>query len=228
MQRLSDLDAFYNLLTQLEGRIGGRRLGDCDKNMDWSKRGVYFFFEPNQNRNSGNERRVVHIGTHAISKGSKKTIWNRLAQIQGTKNPYGGKHRSAVLRKYIGEALINRNPSFVFEHWGKGESASPDIVLSEQEHEARVSDYIGEMTLLFVSVLDEPSSRSLRNYIKQNSLALLSNYLESTPDQPSKDWLGHHSSRDKVRLSGLWNNRHVDKSYDPDFLNVFEDMIKQT
>ena len=229
MRRLSDLDAFYNLLTQLEDRIGGcRRLGDCHGRMDWSERGVYFFFEPNQNRASGDEQRVVRVGTHALTTKSRTTLWNRLSQHRGTTNPYGSNHRGSIFRLLSGEAMILSNPDLALDTWGKGSTASREIRLNERQHEARVSDYLGSMTLLYVSVPDASSPDSLRGVIERNSIALLSNYVEATSDQASDDWLGCHSGRERVRRSGLWNNNHVDESYDSDFLNVFEDMIKQT
>ena len=40
------LDRFYDLLARLEKVNGGKRqLVGCHGQMDWPKRGVYFFFE---------------------------------------------------------------------------------------------------------------------------------------------------------------------------------------
>ena len=36
-----------------------------------------------------------------------------------------------------------------------------------------------------------------------------------------------HSGRDKVRRSGLWNQRHVDENYIPGFLDVLEAAIER-
>ena len=44
-------------------------------------------------------------------------------------------------------------------------------------------------------------------------------------DPPSPGWLGLHSSRERVRLSGLWNQRHVHEDYDPVFLFDLERLI---
>src|SRR5699024_6351686 len=38
-------------------------------------------------------------------------------------------------------------------------------------------------------------------------------------------WLVHHSGRDRVRQSGLWNNRHVDGKYDPLCLVTLEQLL---
>lgn len=51
MSRTSDLDRLYDLLTDLEERVGGKqRLGECTGYMDWPDRGVYFFFSNNEDR----------------------------------------------------------------------------------------------------------------------------------------------------------------------------------
>ena len=64
--------------------------------------------------------------------------------------------------------------------------------------------------------------------IERNAIALLSGYAESALDPPSPGWLGLHSDRKPVRRSGLWNNRHVDESYDPLFLDVLEELAGET
>ena len=93
--------------------------------------------------------------------------------------------------------------------------------------ECLVSQRIGEMSIVFLPVEDEPGSDSLRGFIERNAIALLSGYVESLIDPPSPNWLGHHSTRERVRRSGLWNNNHVDESVDPVFLDVFSDLVHE-
>jgi hypothetical protein len=69
-----------------------------------------------------------------------------------------------------------------------------------------------------VGPIDDPPSRtSLRGYIERNSIALLSNLGKPQLDPPSPGWLGRSCDRGKgrVKASGLWNQNHVDESYDP-------------
>jgi hypothetical protein len=229
MPRRSDLDAFYALLGELEVRIGGRRrLGDCHGRMPWPKRGVYFFFEPNENRDAGtNRQRVVRVGTHALTSKSRTTLWKRLGQHRGTISAPGGNHRGSIFRLLVGEALQNRDASITVGSWGRGSSATPEVRLLEREHEIRVSEYVSEVKLLFVDVPDDPGRGSARGTIECNSIALLSNYNKLALDQPSADWLGRYSGRDRVRRSGLWNNNHVDEAYDPTFLNLLDNLVRQ-
>lgn len=230
MNRQSDLDAFYGLLGQLEARTGGyRRLGACDGKMPWPERGVYFFFEAGERRLTDPAvPRVVRVGTHALAARSSTTLWKRLRQHRGTNRRIGGNHRGSIFRLLSGEALMTRDPDLTLDSWGRGANAAREIRDTEREHEARVSQYLGNMTLLFVEVPDEPGPTSARGIVERNSIALLSSFVEPNQDRPSQNWLGHHSGRERVRRSGLWNNNHVDEAYDPDFLNLFEDLVNQT
>ena len=81
------------------------------------------------------------------------------------------------------------------------------------------------MSFLWVPVDDEPGPESARGYVERNSIALLSNYNKPALDPPSAGWLGHHSDRDRVRKSGLWNQNHVEETYDPSFLDTLERLV---
>jgi len=93
--RRRDLDRFYKLLDRLSARLGGPRcLGQCRGVDGWPERGVYFFFEEGESREGGPPR-VVRVGTHAVSQGSRTSLWQRLAQHRGTLSgtrPGGGNH----------------------------------------------------------------------------------------------------------------------------------------
>ena len=84
------------------------------------------------------------------------------------------------------------------------------------------------MPYLYLDVDDVASPGSLRGVIERSSIALLSNYQKPPLDPPSKEWLGYQCNREKVRLSGLWNQNHVDETYDPSFLNTYELLINKT
>lgn len=227
MQKRSDIESFYGLMRQLELKTGMRQLGDCHGRMMWPKRGVYFFFEPGEYR-SGHSGlpRVVRVGTHALAPNSRTTLWSRLRQHRGTKNPLGGNHRGSIFRLLVGKAMIESGLSQPVANWGNGPAANHDISDIERELEIRVSEYLGRMSLLYLDAPDEPGPDSARGVIERNSIALLSSYCEPAPDQPSSHWLGLHSSKhERVKQSGLWNNNHVDETYNPDFLRILEDLV---
>ncbi len=227
-QRTYHLKQFYEMLTQLETKLGGaRRLSDCHGRMGWPRRGVYFFCETGEVRtDTGEGPRIVRIGTHALIAGGKTTLWNRLSQHRGSANSGGGNHRGSIFRLITGGALIRQN-GYNSQTWGKGNNAPKEVKEREHPLEQAVSAVIGDMPLLWLAVDDEPGPTSLRGYIERNAIALLSNYGREPVDPPSPKWLGHHSDREKVRESGLWNNNHVDESYDPAFLDRLESLIER-
>ena len=73
-QRDRDVERLYQALRRLEAGVGGKRLmSKCSGQQVWPKSGVYFFFEPGELRTNKDESRVVRVGTHGVSRGSKST-----------------------------------------------------------------------------------------------------------------------------------------------------------
>jgi len=142
MSRARDLDRFYDVLERLRLKLGGCRcLGACGgrggEGWRWPSQGVYFFFEPGEMREDGRTPRAVRVGTHAVSEGSKTTLWQRLSQHKGyERGRYagGGNHRGSVFRLHVGTALLATGdyPQEVRSTWGKGASAGP--LTRELEH----------------------------------------------------------------------------------------------
>ncbi len=182
MGRLDDLERFYNLLGELSRKVGGyRRLSECNGQMGWPQRGVYFFFEPGELREDGRTPRVVRVGTHALKTGARSTFWGRLAQHKGHSggfSPGGGNHRGSVFRLHVGTALLNTRayPPEVGANWEQGQNAPPAVKASEYALERDVSQYIGQMPFLWVDVPDEAGPHSDRGLIEVGAVALLSNY----------------------------------------------------
>jgi hypothetical protein len=128
----------------------------------------------------------------------------------------------------LGKALMGRKPQLHSETWGTGSSAPAEIRRSEISLESAVSAYIQQMPFLWVAAVGESRSNNLRSYLEKNSIALLSNLKkERAIDKPSENWLGHLCPNDLVRESGLWNRNYTDSSYDPDFLNEFESLLRE-
>ena len=234
---LTDTRRFYDLLNGLASRVGGvRRLAKCSGRMDWPRRGLYFFYEIGEVRSgSGAGSRVVHIGTHGLKAGSRSTLWGRLSQHRGTSRGVGN-HRGSIFRLLVGIALARRHGFRVPVSWGVGGGATEAarrlgvdraaVQSAEADLEAHVSRYIGDMPFLWLEIGDEPGPGSQRGLIKRNAIALLSSHRKLVkPDRPSPDWLGHSSDRERVRQSGLWNNRHVEEDYASSFLDILERQI---
>lgn len=238
MSRLGDLIALYSLLGHLERAVGGKRsLDGMGPARDWPRQGVYFFFEPTEQRSdSGKGPRLVRIGTHALSAGAKSTLHQRLRQHGGA-SAGGGNHRGSIFRLLVGEALLARGGYPSCPSWGlKGDIAKAATILGrgraelaamETPIELAVSMHLQAMPFLWLPIEDEAGPESLRGVIERNTIALVSNFDRSPLDPPSSDWLGHRSGREKVLRSGLWNQRHVEEDYDPAFLGVLEALISR-
>lgn len=238
MSRLEDLAQLYGLLDRLTSALGGKRTLDrLGPARDWPRRGVYFFFEPEEQRSdSGTGPRLVRVGTHALAEGAKSTLHQRLRQHAGSSTG-GGNHRGSIFRLLVGEALLARGDLPSCSSWGlKGdigkaaaalERSRAELTAMEAPVELAVSTYIRSMPFLWLPIKDEPGPGSMRGVVERNTIALVSNFDRPPLDGPSNNWLGHLSGREKVRRSGLWNQRHVDEDYDPAFLEVLETHISR-
>lgn len=239
MNRLADIVRFYEILDCLAQKIGGPRLlMNCAGHQLWPKRGVYFFFEHVESRSdSGVGLRVVRIGTHALTDNSKSSLWSRLAQHRGSAKLRGGNHRGSIFRLLVGTSLQRSRAAVDVESWGHKQSLGQaaisfgrhvaDVREGERHLEFEVSLYVGAMPFLWLDVPDAPGSESVRGIIERGAIALLSDYNKVPIDEASKGWLGLSSDRDRVCRSGLWNNRHVDELYDPDFLIVLNQCVAE-
>jgi len=228
----ADLCRFYKLVSRLEFFPNqGLRLNEYNGKAGLPFRGVYFFQENGELRSSEpSVARIVRVGTHGVSQGSKATLWGRLKTHLGSRAG-GGNHRGSIFRLHVGAAMLARDGNLI-PSWGVG-SSTPQIVracaiakAAEADWEQKVSKYIGAMSVFWVDVGDEPSPDSKRSVIERNAIALLSHRL--TPiDSPSSSWLGNYSPREQICRSGLWNLNYVGETYTPSFLDDLETAIEQ-
>ena len=222
----TDLDHFYAALRCLAAQPHqGLQLGECNGRMSWPDRGVYFFVEPGEFRQGAEELRVVRVGTHAVSIGSRSTLWGRLRAHRGASDG-SGNHRGSVFRRHIGVALLEHGDHRKVTTWGVGSSAPRPVRIREAALELAVTAYLAKTRVFWVDVPDAPGRDSMRSFIERNAIALLSNMLNPL-DQPSKEWLGRWSDREEIRKSGLWNVDFVRNVHDPGFLRVLDGCIEQ-
>ena len=235
--RTADTLRFYALHARLKEHTGGYRyLATCDGRMNWPRRGVYFFFEDGEGRSKPNRGlRVVRIGTHALKAASQSSLWDRLSQHRGSSRSGTGNHRGSIFRLIVGVALARRGDTPLPPSWGVGSDASAaarqlgvdreTVKREEADLERRASEHIGHMPFLWLCVDDPPGPASLRGVIERNAIALLSHAPGPAVDPPSNRWLGAFSDRQRVRESGLWNNRHVAESHDSSFLDAIGTLV---
>lgn len=227
------LERFYALIDRLRGATGGARLlRHCSKVPGWPTRGVYFFFEDGE-QSEGGQPRIVRVGTHAVSVGSKTTLWNRLSAHRGTvggSQAGGGNHRGSIFRLHVGKALLAQGgfDGQAAATWGIGASAPKAVREAEYPIELAVSRYICAMPVLWVGIPGDAGTTSDRKLIEANAIALLTNRGREPIDPSSPDWLGNLSPHPAIRESGLWNVHHVDERHDSGFLNVLEGYVRSS
>ncbi len=216
LNRLDDVNRFYEILNELEGQIGMKTLAETLRKKDFPHTGMYFFFEPGEYRSvSGIGMRVVRVG---IGGKRKRPFVGRLECHRGNKHNKGGSWENSSFRKTVGFALMERD-RIQCPTWGNKKVRNK---ADELRVELLVSQIIRTMPFLWLEV-----DKGDLKYMEENSIALLSNYNKIPIDLPSLNWLGKHSPKEKVRSSGLWNSDDVENSYAPDFLDKLEELVKK-
>ena len=225
--RIDNINRLYELLDVLMRTHPRRRLSECSGYDEWPLRGVYFFYENGECRSGSNDDRIVRVGTHALTPGSKKTLWGRLSEHRGNESG-GGDHSISVFRLLVGTALLTKNDRQCIG-WDINGPRSSGTLIDKSQVEQCVTKTLGNMQILCLPIEDEAGPNSLRGLIERNSIALLSNYSKNKPklqiDPPSNKWLGHKCTRLKVQESGLWNQHYVGRPYDQKFLDTLDKLV---
>lgn len=212
-RRIRDLKRLYALIEQ--GRQDGRTflLANLSDQI-LPARGVYIFLDPAERNFMADAPRIVRIGTHAVSKGSRSSLRNRLRNHLGTSNG-SGNHRGSIFRLHVGRAMLEaEDGSKELSSWGLEQAAPFEARASEAEHERRVSEYLRRLEVFIIPIDDEPSKDSMRARTETQLIALCSEGLQ-TIDKPSLEWLGLRSPMETIVRSGLWNLRDVGRPYMP-------------
>lgn len=213
------LDSVYDIVWHLAHKTGLRRLRDV-MDSDVPDSGIYLFFDERERRLKDIDQfRIVRIGTHGVSAGSKASLRNRMRTHFGTSTGEGN-HRSSIFRLHTGRSLINAKLAPDVASWG-APVADRSALLAERELEQAVSKYLADLYAVLIAVPGEPDKNNDRAYLEQNLIALLSNACKPL-DPPTCEWLGLKSDKKEIRKSGLWNVNHVDQRFDPSHLDVLE------
>lgn len=228
MRRFYDLQSFYELLSMLDNKIGRRYLSQCTQRMNWPSHGVYFFFENGELRDDRVELRVVRVGVSNAIRDNQSGLWDRLRQTRGSikgQHAGGGDHRISDFRAHVGSALLHRD-GIDCATWDENVN---NAVVRREEYplEVEVSDVIGAMPFIWLSTDLSKNPLITSQVIRNNSIALLSNYNQKPRDKVSGNWLGRYCGNRMVRLSGLWHSEHVADKYDPLFLNLMSKLARK-
>jgi hypothetical protein len=157
--------------------------------------GIYILFEKGEHGH--NSDRIVRIGTHT----GKNQLLSRIHQHFLNEN----KDRS-IFRKNIGRAILNKNNDDYLHIWEYDltTKANKELYLDlidiekQSKIEKEISDYIqNNFAFSLLSIEDKEK----RLEIEARIISTVSLCKEC---KPSENWLGNHSTKEKIRLSGLW------------------------
>jgi len=206
LDRIHCIEELYAIFDKMRAAGGIKTLREtlCEPLPD---QGVYFFFDPTeQTRFSETLPRLVRIGTHGVSAGSRATLRDRLRTHLGTSEGYGN-HRSSVFRLHVGEALIRRDGlRNKYPNWGVGQKSTRAVRDNEKPLEQKVSEIIAGLLVGSVAVADKSTKESDRSLIERLSIALFTEHLLPV-EAPGRHWLGLHSKHEVIVKTGLWNLR---------------------
>ena len=157
--------------------------------------GIYILFEKAEFAHEVD--RIVRIGTHT----GNNQLPSRLEQHFIKEN----KDRS-IFRKNIGRAILNRDGDAFLVQWEidlttrEAKERYGEMVDRRklQEVEKRVTEYIqGNFRFVVFRADDKPKRLRWESRI-------ISTVSQCEECRPSKNWLGLHSPKVKIRESGLW------------------------
>jgi len=189
------------------------------------QKGLYLFFDQNeQSQYASGLPRIVRIGTHGVSQGSKSSLRSRLRAHFGLGSG-GGNHRASVFRLHVGNAIIERdNLGSSYQSWAIGQSADRATTSAEFALELQVSSYIRSLKCMVFDINDESSLLSARAAVEKFIITLISEN-GIILDPPSPSWLGLHSNRSAIRHSGLWNVQHIGAKCEPPAEQLFDSLF---
>ena len=150
----------------------------------------------------------MRVGTHALTVGSKSTLWNRLSTHRGTVGGSqigGGNHRGSIFRLHVGKAMLARGDfdERAAATWRIGGTAPKAVREAEYPIELAVSRYVFAMPLLWVGIPGDAGTTSDRKLVEANAIALLTNRGRVPIDPPSPGQLGTRATPGDQRVGSV-------------------------
>jgi hypothetical protein len=186
MPRLQDLKHFYASLRILQKGLGGAQSLSAEPFPVIPRRGgIYFFFEPGEDRtHSGSGPRVVRVGKAA---NLRARLYSHHGALSLTGPTEEGWHPH--FHWYVQDALQEKHDS------------SAASTRSHQRMSPAAVNYLARMTFHWLPVEDPIE----RERLETNAIRLLTNYEREPIDPPSRGWLGHWALKTEIQGSHLWN-----------------------
>lgn len=159
------------------------------------KNGIYILFEKGETGHRA--QRIVRVGTHAGSNQLQSTLRQHFVAEEKDKS---------ILRKNIGRALLNRDHDAYLTLWDVAlttpmqRSVFAEKVGMEKMNavEKHVTGYMHDSFSFVVFGVEHKAERLLWES------KIISTVAQCHDCRASADWLGSHSTQEKIRESGLW------------------------
>jgi hypothetical protein len=172
-----------------------KRLSFPFDNKDIPKNGIYVLFEKGEKAHG--EDRIVRIGTHT----GNNQLLSRLNQHFINEN----KDRS-IFRKNIGRAILNKRKDLFLKEWefdlttkeAKNKLLNLIDMKKQKKVEKEVTEYIQNNFSFIVFPLED---RKKRLEVESRIISTVSSCRDCNP---SENWLGLFSPKEKIRKGGLW------------------------
>ena len=157
--------------------------------------GIYILFEKGEKAHG--EDRIVRIGTHT----GNNQLLSRLNQHFINEN----KDRS-IFRKNIGRAILNKRKDLFLKEWefdlttkeAKNKLLNLIDMKKQKKVEKEVTEYIQNNFSFIVFPLED---RKKRLEVESRIISTVSSCRDCNP---SENWLGLFSPKEKIRKGGLW------------------------
>jgi len=178
------------------------------------KNGIYIIFENGEKYK--NLDRIVRVGTHT----GNNQLRSRLNQHFIKEN----KNRS-IFRKNIGRCFLNKESNPYLSLWelditSRAEKEKNLKLLDldfEKKMEKRISNYVQTNLSFCVFQIDTKDDRLFWESKIVSTLAKASDI------KSSENWLGNQSTKDKIKVSGLWQ---VNELYNDSLTELEFDQLK--
>lgn len=157
--------------------------------------GIYIIFESGEKYKDFD--RIVRVGTHT----GQNQLRSRVNQHFGKEN----KNRS-IFRKNIGRCFLNKENNAYLNLWELDTTSRIDKAKNlklldltfEKQIEREISNYVQTNLSFCVFEIDTKDDRL---FWESKIVSTLAKALDI---EPSDKWLGSHSTKDKIKASGLW------------------------
>jgi hypothetical protein len=178
------------------------------------KNGIYIIFENGEKYK--NHDRIVRVGTHT----GNNQLRSRLNQhfIKDNKN-------RSIFRKNIGRCFLNNEKNPYLNIWDlditSRISKEKNLIFLdldfEKQIEKRISNYVQTNLSFCVFQIDTKDDRLFWESKIVSTLA------KATDIKSSENWLGNQSTKDKIKVSGLWQ---VNELYNDSLTELEFDQLK--